>query len=416
MLKSPYTKSASIINDIYYISLSLLLLANIRIRGGYSMLTQKLILNQMPAYSFEHEYAIDKIVFFDIETTGLSAETSYLYLIGCAYYKDETFHLIQWFSENINEESLLISTFFEFLANYDFLIHFNGSGFDIPFIQQKIKQLNLDYSFSNIVSLDIYRLIKPYKRLFKLDSMRLKSLEGFLRIRRKDTLDGEELIGVYASFIGKKRYESLKQSRFPKNKLEEPTESTLLLEQLLLHNEDDIRGLLLISSVLNYVALFEKPIRITNAKTDNDRLLIDFDICNSLPVGVSFSDGLTSISAAGNSATLGIQIYEGELKHYYENYKDYYYLPEEDCAVHKSVASFVDKDYRVKAKPATCYTKKSGLFAPQFDKVLSPYFMQTHQDKLSFVEIHTDFLLQEDNLELYVKHILEHIMNSLRKV
>lgn len=376
------------------------------------MLTRELVLNQMPAYVFEDEYDLNKIVFFDIETTGLSAQTSYLYLIGCAYYKNGSFCLIQWFCENISEERQLIVSFFDFIKNYDVLIHFNGSGFDIPFIQEKCRILGLDFSFDNIVSLDIYKIIKPYRRIFNLNNMRLKTIESFLNIQRKDKLDGEELISVYAGYLGKKRYEKLKQSRFPGFKSNEPAESTILLQQLLLHNEDDIRGLLLISSVLNYTALFEKPIRILSAKTDGDKLVIHFEISRKLPEAITFGDGLAGITAAEDTATLTVQTYDGELKHFYENYKDYYYLPAEDCAIHKSVAGFVDKAYRTKAKPSNCYTKKQGLFAPQYDKWLSPYFMQNYQDKLTFVEIHTDSLLKEDKLELYVMQMLKHFLSN----
>ncbi|NLC18678.1 MAG: ribonuclease H-like domain-containing protein [Clostridiales bacterium] len=379
------------------------------------MITRELSLNLMPSYSFEEEYDINKIVFFDIETTGLSAQNTYLYLIGCAYFRDGSFHLIQWFSEGIDEEELLIRSFFDFLKGFRLLIHFNGSGFDIPFIEEKIRLLGLGCSFGSIESLDIYRLIKPYKSIMKIKNLRLKSLENYFRIRRKDTLDGEELIGVYAAYIGKKRYESLRQSRIPEFAPETP-ESALLLEQLLQHNEDDIRGLMQISSILNYVAMFEKPIRILNAKAEDNRLIIDFEISARLPVPVSFGDDMANVSASGSSATLAVLIYEGELKHFYENYRDYYYLPAEDCAVHKSVAAFVDKEYRIKAKPGNCYTRKQGLFAPQYDKWLSPYFMQNYQDKLTFVEIHTDSLLQEEKLELYVRHMLRHMLVSAQRV
>lgn len=378
------------------------------------MITRELNLNLMPSYSFEKEYDIGKIVFFDIETTGLSAQDSYLYLIGCAYYRDGSFHLIQWFSEGINEEKLLIKSFFDFLKSFRLLIHFNGSGFDIPFIEEKIRLLGLDDSFGSIESLDIYRLIKPYRNILKIKSLRLKSLEKHLGIHRKDTLDGEKLIAVYAAYIGKKRYESLRQSRNPDYK-PEALESDLLLEQLLGHNEDDIRGLLLVSSVLNYPALPDKPIRILNVKTEDDRLIIDFESSVKLPVPVSFGDDLAAVSAGGSHATLSVLIYEGELKHFYDNYRDYYYLPAEDCAVHKSVAAFVDKNYRIKARPDNCYTRKHGIFAPQYDKWLSPYFMQNYQDKLTYVEIHTDSLLHEEKLELYVKCMLRYMLESFSR-
>lgn len=378
------------------------------------MITRELCLNLMPSYSFEEEYDICKIAFFDIETTGLSAQSSYVYLIGCAYFRDGSFHLIQWFCEGINEEGLLIKSFFDFLKNFRLLIHFNGSGFDIPFIEEKIRLLGLDCGFGSIESLDIYKLIKPYRSILNIKNLRLKSLESFLQIRRKDTLDGEDLIGVYAAYIGKKRYESLRQSRNPDYK-PEMLESALLLEQLLQHNEDDIRGLMQISSVLNYPALFERPVRIMNAKTEGDRFIIDFEIPVRLPMPVSFGDDLAFVSASESIATLSVLVYEGELKHFYENYRDYYYLPAEDCAIHKSVAVFVDKKYRIKAKPGNCYTRKQGLFAPQYDKWLSPYFMQNYQDKLTFVEIHTDSLLQEERLELYVRHMLRHMLVSAQR-
>lgn len=56
--------------------------------------------------------------------------------------------------------------------------------------------------------------------------------------------------------------------------------------------------------------------------------------------------------------------YNGELKHFYKDYKDYYYLPAEDQAYHKSVAGFVDKSARVQATARTAYTKRAGTFVP----------------------------------------------------
>jgi hypothetical protein len=37
--------------------------------------------------------------------------------------------------------------------------------------------------------------------------------------------------------------------------------------------------------------------------------------------------------------------------------KDYLYLPEEGCAVHRSVALFVDRSHTVKAVRQTCFTR-----------------------------------------------------------
>ena len=47
---------------------------------------------------------------------------------------------------------------------------------------------------------------------------------------------------------------------------------------------------------------------------------------------------------------------DGYCKIFYKDYKNYYYLPEQNCAIHKSVAAYVDKSRRTAATKNTCYT------------------------------------------------------------
>ena len=88
------------------------------------------------------------------------------------------------------------------------------------------------------------------------------------------------------------------------------------------------------------------------------------------------------------------------------NYKDYYYLPEEDTAIHKSVAFYVDKNYRTKAKAATCYSKKTGCFLPQHQVVVSPYFKLEYHDKITYFELTDEFIDNETDVKAYVMHVL----------
>ena len=50
------------------------------------------------------------------------------------------------------------------------------------------------------------------------------------------------------------------------------------------------------------------------------------------------------------------------MRHFYSDYKNYYYLPKEDMAIHKSVAAYVDHEYREKCKAYNCYVRKTGTF------------------------------------------------------
>jgi uncharacterized protein YprB with RNaseH-like and TPR domain len=370
------------------------------------MITRQFSLDTMPSYPFDQYYDLQKIVFFDIETTGFAAETTYLYLIGCAYYEENSFSIIQWFSEDITEEALLINSFFNFVREYELLLHYNGSGFDLPYLLKKCKQLKLDYSIASLDSIDIYKKIYPYKKIFALNNFKQKTIETFLNINRTDSYSGGDLITVYQSYLGRKHYEELKRRRSPEEPFPAPSESEMLLHQLLLHNEDDIRGLLLISPILSYADLFEKPFRILQAGVEHGILLIQFELSSMLPVRIDYGNDLAHLTAYGKEASLSIRIYEGELKHFYDNYSDYYYLPAEDSVVHKSIAAFVEPEHREKAKPSNCYVKRTGLFAPQYENIFSPYFKLDYKDKLSYLEIHTDFLLQEDTLEKYVKYML----------
>ena len=50
------------------------------------------------------------------------------------------------------------------------------------------------------------------------------------------------------------------------------------------------------------------------------------------------------------------------LKFFYKDYKNYFYLPNEDMAIHKSMATFIDKDKKIKATKDNCYTKITDTF------------------------------------------------------
>ena len=78
----------------------------------------------------------DRAVFFDIETTGLKAAYSHLYLIGAAHrLRDGSWQITQWMAERPQEEAALIRTFDAYLKE-----EVN----DIPF-RNKLSALNLIY-------------------------------------------------------------------------------------------------------------------------------------------------------------------------------------------------------------------------------------------------------------------------------
>lgn len=353
------------------------------------------------SYPMERLSDLERILFLDIETTGFTAASSNLYMIGCAYYQAEKWHTIQWFAEDFSQEAEILTAFFEFSKLYKHLIHFNGNNFDLPYITQKCKQHSLPYTFDELNGLDIYKRIAPYKFFLKLINCKQKTLEQFLGITREDTFSGGELIGIYKDYV------------------ESPSE--FAESSLFLHNADDLKGMLELLPILAYYDLFNEPIKAKKVQAnhyrdihDNQRkeLLITLTLPTPLPKEISASANDCYFHGNGEEATIKIPIYEEELKYFYSNYKDYYYLPTEDIALHKSVASFVDKDYRLQATAATCYTRKLSNYLPQWQVMFEPFFKRDYKSNSLFFELTDEIKKDRAGFTAYAAHVLSMIAST----
>ena len=338
---------------------------------------------------------MEKILFLDIETTGLTASSSQLYLIGCVFFSEGNWQIKQWFAQSPEEEPELIKAFFTFAEGFSYLMHFNGNTFDLPYLKQKIRFYDLPYHFGNFEGIDIYRRIAPYKSFLKLPNCKQKTLEYFLNIEREDTYSGGELINVYNDYLTSHDYN--------------------LYHLLLLHNSDDMKGMLEILPILSYYDLFNCNIKARKVQANyyNDihgiprkELLMKLVFSSPLPSPVTAMAKGCHFKGEGYEGTLIIPIYEEELKYYYANYKDYYYLPTEDAAMHKSIASFVDKEYREQATAATCYTRKFSCYLPQWDVLVEPFFKREYKTNDLFFELTDEIKKNRQLFSDYASHVL----------
>ncbi len=341
------------------------------------MLTYEQKINVSPELFDSYSHLPTRVLFFDIETTGLSPEGSLIYLICVGYLKDSTPTLRQWFAESPKDEPAVIQAFFDFLSDYRLLVHFNGNTFDIPFVSKRAALYEIEDSLSTIESFDILKYIRACKSILGLKSCSQKAVELFMGIYREDEYNGGELIEVYKQYVGRSRYDKLKHgtplaieagsglASLPKT----PSESLLYL--LLLHNAEDVEGLVKFSPLVPLLRFLAGDCETfnqlaTDVGADEIRLKFAF----RRPFGVGSVNALlskesgVSLAIEGSTVTLRLPLYSGELKYFFENYKDYYYLPLEDYAIHKSAGGGVDKSRRKNATAATCYTKKAGCFIP----------------------------------------------------
>lgn len=352
--------------------------------------------------SFHETYPLERIgrkeelLFFDIETTGFSGEYSTLYLIGCVYYRKGRWNLVQWFADTLDSEAEVLETFFRFLKSFTKVIHFNGDGFDIPYLLKRCLAHGLAWDFSGVESLDIYKRIRPYRGILGLSSMKQKSIEEFLNVERKDLYSGGQLIEVYKDYL-------ISHDKY-------------LFDLLILHNEDDLKGMPLILPILNYPDFLEHDFRLEKQETFSQMNVFGQTqpmlklICGNdfgVPVGFSKSNSLILLEAEGHHLSFTIDLYEGELKYFYPDYKNYYYLIYEDKAIHKSVAEYVDREARVKATAKTCYTRQTGFYIPQFSNLWTPYLQKDYKDKISYVVYEPQLLEEKENARCYINSLLK---------
>lgn len=339
--------------------------------------------------------SLEDVLFLDIETTGLSAKNSSLYMVGCVFYKDESWNYIQWLAENYDEELQLLTAFFEFAHNYKFLIHFNGNRFDLPYLEQKAAQYSTPYDFSAFTGVDIYRRIQGYKDILGLPDLKQKTIEEFLGIERDDPYTGGELISRYHDYVCEK--------------------DPAIEAELLQHNADDLRGMLHVVDMLAYPDIFLKPVRVMKVhanyfrdvnKKRGQEVIMKLRFLAPLPKAVSFRSLGCYFSGEGVDGSLKVPLYEEELKYFYSNYKDYYYLPAEDTAMHKAIAGFVDKEHRVQATASNCYTRKKSLYLPQWDVLFTPFFKREYKSKDLFFELTDEFKKSRSGFNMYAEHIL----------
>lgn len=359
-------------------------------------------LHPMPQDACIRHYFTKNHVFFDIETTGFSSRQNFIYLIGTAIREEETIRIIQFLAENRQEESAILAAFYGRTASYDTLITYNGVGFDIPFLRAREVLYGLDGGIDCFSCMDLYKITADFSHLFHLPDKKQQTLEAFLKNGRNDHTNGGELIRVYYSY--------------------EKTGDAAAKALLLGHNHDDVLGMTSLLSLLSYRELFHAAPQVTSdafirktVQTElssgqaESELEITCQLPYALPRPVTCDREFFFMTAAGQNCRLTLPVIKDSLKFFYENYKDYYYLPDEDMAIHKSIATFVDASHRKKATARTCYSKKKGLFLPQMQDLFTPCFYTDYpggKKTVRYFELTEDFCHDRTALSRYTSHLL----------
>lgn len=356
---------------------------------------EKILSYTIDITSFFPDLDNEEVIFFDIETTGLSSTFSSIYLISCIYYHNNKWNLIQLLDKTAKDEKIILHKFIELCKLFNVIFHFNGRSFDIPFLRERARRLNLFFP-EDYKDVDLYQMIRPYKTFFQLENVKLKTIETYMGIIRKDLYNGGELISQYYHYV----------------KSSDPS----IEENLLLHNREDVTSLLEILPMVSFINFLKNlqnlsiPFIVENIDSSMETYCLIFLRFNHpIPFQLSFSfNGIHCIGDAGSSTlSLKIPLLSTTLFLFFDNVKEYYYIPEIDEAVHESVAQFYPSHKRKRAKKSNCYIKKKGTFIPFFKEKsfhFQLFYDQKHKNPFILYE---DILQDKTALALWIRYFLE---------
>ncbi|MCR5666979.1 MAG: ribonuclease H-like domain-containing protein [Eubacterium sp.] len=355
----------------------------------------KKVTNKKNSYFEKHFF--NKPVFYDIETTGFSRDYHMIYMIGIGQIEDNHITSTQLLAEQEQDEPVILREFFKRIAGSDLLISYNGKRFDLPFILARAKKFDIPLPSTLPPELDLYLEAKPIFRFLSVPDQKLKTMERFFHISREDQMSGKELIEVFKNY---------------QQKHDEKSEQLLLC-----HNAEDILNLPDLMQLLtlkeafqmDYMHNFTSSVEEFNGTDGNTKKELSLVCPHHLPVYDSyiFYGENYFLRIDQNTIRMQIPILSGRLLYFFDNYKDYYYLPAEDKAIHKSVASFVPPENRQKAKANNCYQQYEGDFLPNPKGLITPAFYEHYKGDKIYLSLQESKDTLLDHMKEYITSILE---------
>ena len=197
-----------------------------------------------PAFTGEH-WSIQKLLFLDTETTGLSGGAGTLaFEIGLGFIDARGMVIRQYVMRDYGEEAAMLAEIASLLPRFDTLVTFNGKSFDIPLLESRMVMHRIRVHLTDWPHLD---LLHACRRVYKLRLGRcsLSALEeAVLGESRTDDLPGAQVPQRYFDYLRTREF--------------------ALLEDVLRHNRQDVESLASLTGHL--CSAFREPEQLAHAE------------------------------------------------------------------------------------------------------------------------------------------------------
>jgi hypothetical protein len=142
-----------------------------------------------------------RMLLFDTETTGLSGGTGTIpFLVGMAWFEDESLRIEQLFLRRPGEEAPMLHRLAERVRAASCLVTYNGKSFDWPLMRSRfvLSRVPMPEPPPHLDLLHCARRV--YRR--RMERVRLIDLETeVLGLRREDDVDGAEIPSIYLRYL-----------------------------------------------------------------------------------------------------------------------------------------------------------------------------------------------------------------------
>lgn len=181
---------------------------------------------------------IEKLLFLDTETTGLSGGAGTVaFEIGVGFISGTEMVIRQYVMRDYGEEAAMLFDLAELIKRFDTLVTFNGKTFDIPLLESRMIMQRIRLPMTTYPHFDLLHACRRVYRL-RLKRCNLAALEeAVLGVKRDDDLPGAQVPQRYFDYLKTKEF--------------------ALLSDVLRHNFQDVQSLASLTGHL--CSVFRKP-------------------------------------------------------------------------------------------------------------------------------------------------------------
>jgi len=144
----------------------------------------------------------ERIAWLDTETTGLAGGTgTYVFLVGIGEIDGGEFVVTHYFLRDLGGEAAMLRAVAGSLREYDALVTFNGTRFDLPLLQTRFLLSRLPYDFEAHPHLDLMTLARRlwYRRLGGYSLALLEQM--VLKVDRFTDVAGWMIPSLYVQYL-----------------------------------------------------------------------------------------------------------------------------------------------------------------------------------------------------------------------